>query len=126
MRLGFLPYVLVLFFVGVFGLKGQGIIVKGQVLGDGQALPLASVQVLPDIYVGVTNMEGEFELKDLKEGETYTVEISYVGYKSIQSEFTASEETKSLIFNLENLHGKRKSRMDHSDFSVSQKGRWLN
>ena len=47
-------------------------------------------------------MEGEFELKDLREGEIYTVEISYVGYKSIQSEFTASKETKSLIFNLEN------------------------
>ena len=102
MRLGFLPHVLVLLFVGISGMKGQGIIVKGQVLGDGQALPLASVQVLPDIYVGVTNMEGEFELKDLREGEIYTVEISYVGYKSIQSEFTASKETKSLIFNLEN------------------------
>lgn len=64
--------------------------IKGQVNdNEGNALPGASVSIKGSTRSVVTGLTGAFEIPDVKEG-SYTLVISYMGYKTSETQITVS------------------------------------
>jgi TonB-dependent receptor len=64
--------------------------IKGQVTdNEGNALPGASVSVKGTTRSAVTGLTGTFQIIDMRAG-TYTIVITYMGYKTSESEVTVS------------------------------------
>ena len=55
--------------------------------GVGEAVPYANISVLGTVKGAYTNLDGTFEIFDLKDGD-YTLKISAVGYKTFTREVT--------------------------------------
>src|SRR6056297_205629 len=83
------------------------IVIDGNIRGSvtdsetGQTLPGANVSII-ELDIGtVTNNDGQFELTDIRAG-TYTLRISYVGYKSIRRDIEIEDgQTSTLNISLE-------------------------
>ena len=80
------PLLIILFFIFFFGYSQSGS-VSGLVFDENDNLPLIGVNVvlttnnLPDPSGTSTNLDGEYEFKNLEEGE-YELTISYIGYET--------------------------------------------
>ncbi|HEY4286287.1 MAG TPA: TonB-dependent receptor [Puia sp.] len=62
--------------------------IKGQVIDrDGSPLPGASVTIKGTTRTVATDLQGNFEILDVKDG-TYTLQINYMGYKPSDGEVT--------------------------------------
>jgi len=83
------------------------IVIDGNIRGSvtdsetGQTLPGANISII-ELDIGtVTNNDGQFELTDIRAG-TYTLRISYVGYKSIRRDIEIEDgQTSTLNISLE-------------------------
>mgnify|MGYP000924595352 FL=1 len=64
----------------------------------GEKLIGANILVLPDFRVGVTDPNGYFFLEYPLEHETYTLTISYVGYKHLVLKFSGTSRFQSDFF----------------------------
>ncbi|MFT6965011.1 MAG: iron complex outermembrane receptor protein, partial [Marivirga sp.] len=71
----------------------QSLTISGKVLGENkQPLIGANVMLTPSKQGAVTDMEGDFKINSLSSG-TYTLIVSYVGYKSTSRELQITENT---------------------------------
>lgn len=85
-------------------LIAQEHLVKGQVLIDHVPVEFANVYIKSLGIGGVTDQHGDFVIA-LKDPGTYTVQVSMVGFKSIQRKMKIPQITEDLIFNLEEMDG---------------------
>ena len=80
----------------------EAAILKGTVIDKSTQEPLigASVQIKGTTMGTITDMDGHFELKDLKNGQ-YTLIVSYVSFRTQEINVQASENTSDLFVFLE-------------------------
>lgn len=83
-------------------LMAVNINVKGNIKDKKSKEPLigATIQLVGSNTGAVTDLDGNFELKDIKDG-IYDVEIKYVGYKTAVRKKVKIENSKMVILNLE-------------------------
>lgn len=72
--------------------------VNGIVKFESEPLPGAHVKISGTEFALVTNSEGKFSIK-LKNG-TYSIEISYLGYETIQSNFSVRDKDIELEYSM--------------------------
>lgn len=88
------------FMKSMYGQSQEMIALKGSILSETNA-PLPFVNILVNSPEGIlvkatiTDIEGNFVIKDLKRG-TYLLEVSFVGYETIQNEVTITNSTTEL------------------------------
>lgn len=84
------------------GLMAVNINVKGSIKDKKSKEPLigATIQLMGSSTGTVTDLDGNFELKDVKDG-IYDIEIKYVGYKTAVRKKIKIENSKVVILNLE-------------------------
>jgi len=100
MRLIFKSFVFFLFILFNSTLNGQNSKLTGRVLSLNEPLAGASVSLENSTIGTVTDLQGNFILSDIPEGEQ-TINVSYVGFKTITSKIIFQKnEVKILDFNL--------------------------
>lgn len=84
-----IPLLLLLFIGLVINVTGQNSSVKGLLLDSSTEEPLAFANVaIKGTTIGtVSNLEGKYNISNIKAGN-YTLQFSYVGYKSAEKEIT--------------------------------------
>jgi hypothetical protein len=94
-----------LFVFSMFGIKAQSIVLKGTVKDSLQnPLTYANVIVKPenstiDLSFAITNEQGRYKLELIK-NETYTIEVSFLGFTTQSLKFKSLESTtKDFILN---------------------------
>ena len=77
----------------------EAAILKGTVIDKSTQEPLigASVQIKGTTMGTITDMDGHFELKDLKNGQ-YTLIVSYVSFRTQEINVQASENIRICLF----------------------------
>ena len=95
-------YLNLLFYLISVAVLAQGGSIIGKVtdIESGEALIGANVVIKGTLNGDVTNLQGEFTIKGLSDGE-YTLIASYVGYKAIEKKITISGTQATLDFQLE-------------------------
>ncbi len=64
--------------------------ISGKVRSEGEALELASVQLLKTSFAALTDSTGYFEIKNIPAGK-YQLRVSYVGFENFQQEVVVKE-----------------------------------
>lgn len=83
------------------GLRAEGTI-SGTITDAKTKQPLRSVTVkITGTYYGaLTNPKGEYTIKKVKAGKSYTVEISLLGYKKVKKTGVAVEDNKNTVIDI--------------------------
>lgn len=89
---------LLFFLLASVAVFGQSVAVKGTVK-DAQGLPVPGASVTAGTVGTATDVDGNFSLS-LQNGQSYTVSVSFVGYKTASQAITATSKTE-LSFVLE-------------------------
>lgn len=94
-------FILTLWFLSI-ALFAEAAILKGTVIDKSTQEPLigASVQIKGTTMGTITDIDGRFELKDLKNGQ-YTLIVSYVSFRTQEINIQLSAETPDLRVGLE-------------------------
>ena len=94
-------FILTLWFLSTSMLT-EAAILKGIVIDKSTQEPLigASVQIKGTTMGTITDIDGRFELKDLKNGQ-YTLIVSYVSFRTQEINIQLSAETPDLCVGLE-------------------------
>lgn len=74
----------------------------GEVVDDRNDEPLPGVNIfIQELQRGAaTNFDGEFTIQNIPYG-TYTARVSFVGYRTLNQEFTISSSEQSVVFRIE-------------------------